>query len=72
MRRTPKLFALISICALLASSSLAQAPTQHVRKQALAPAAGSNPVVGSGTPGRSPTGTGVGHEHLYGRRLEHL
>jgi len=51
MRRTQKLFALMSIWAMLASLALAQEPTKQAKKQTVA-AAASNPVVGSGTPGQ--------------------
>ena len=61
--RTQRVFLLISMWALLASSSLAQ--TQQARKQAIAPAAGSTPVVGSGTPGQITKWTGVSGTSTY-------
>lgn len=47
MRGTQRLFALISILALLASLSLAQDQIRQNKKQTVSPAAASNPVGGS-------------------------
>src|SRR5688572_30721217 len=65
MRRTQNLFALISIVALLAGLSLAQEPSKQNKKQAVAPSAGSNPVVGSGTTGQIPKWLGVDGSNTF-------
>jgi hypothetical protein len=63
--RTQKLFALISILTLFASLSLAQEPTKQNKRQALAPAAASSPVVGSGSAGQITKWTGVDGSNTY-------
>ena len=65
MHGTRKLFALISIWALLASLSLAQEPMKQGKKQTIVPLAGSNPVVGSGTSGQITKWTGVSGTSTY-------
>jgi hypothetical protein len=57
--RTVKPFSLLAILVLLGSASVAQEPSKQAKKQAIAPAAASNPVVGSGTTGQIPKWTGV-------------
>jgi hypothetical protein len=59
MRKTQKLFALISLWALLASWSMAQQPAKQSARQIIAPNAAGNPVVGSGLAGRISKWTGV-------------
>ena len=65
MRRTQRLFALISILALLASSSLAQDPIKQNKKPTVAPAAASNPVVGSGAAGQITKWLGFDGSNTY-------
>jgi hypothetical protein len=65
MRGTKSTFALISMLALLASLSLAQNPTKQNKKQTVAPAAASNPVIGSGTPGQITKWLGVDGSNTY-------
>jgi len=58
--RTMKLFSLLAILVLLVSTAWAQDPSKEKnKKQAFVPMAGSNPVVGSGTPGQITKWTGV-------------
>jgi hypothetical protein len=54
MKKRQKLMALISLLALFVSAASAQEATKPGRNKSLAPSAGSNPVVGSGTTGQIP------------------
>jgi hypothetical protein len=52
--KTMKPFSLLAILVLLGSAAVAQEPSKQAKKQAIAPAAASNPVTGSGTTGQIP------------------
>jgi len=61
-----KLISLLAILVLLVSAAWAQGPSKEKnKKQALVPLAGSNPVVGSGTPGQITKWTGVSGTSTY-------
>src|SRR5687767_5544288 len=65
MKKRQRLLALISLLALLVSAAFAQEPTKQGKKQALAPSAGSNSVVGSGTTGQIPKWLGVDGSNTF-------
>lgn len=59
MHNAKRLFSIALICLFLTGATVAQEPTRQNRNKALATAAGSNPVVGSGTTGQIPKWLGV-------------
>jgi hypothetical protein len=65
MHNAKRLFSIILIWLFLTSAVLAQEPTRQNRNKALAPAAGSNPVVGSGTTGQIPKWLGVDGSNTF-------
>src|SRR5437868_3922286 len=64
MQKTQKLWTLISIIALLATSGFAQQPAKRSAPQNLTTAA-SNPVVGSGSAGQITKWTGLDGSNTY-------
>src|SRR6185503_12208740 len=65
MTGSKKLFAMICMLGLLASSSQAQDPKKQEKKQTVAPAAASNPVAGSGTAGQITKWLGVDGSNTF-------
>jgi hypothetical protein len=65
MQRTKNLWSLISIVALLASTTFAQQPNKQGKNQSLTPQAAAGSVTGSGTPGRLSRWTGVDSSNTF-------
>jgi hypothetical protein len=63
--KTTELFSLLAILVLLGSAAVAQEPSKQAKKQAIAPAAASNPVVGSGSAGQITKWTGIEGTNTY-------
>src|SRR6266496_1436325 len=65
MQNNKRGFSIALILVFLTGAAFAQKPMKQEKKQAIVPSAGSNPVVGSGTPGQITKWTGVSGSNTY-------